>query len=299
VGNRVIALGTCLYLAIPWVSAQQKIRVQQHATNTLRQSLYDIRLINDSTCYAVGELGARALVHLKGTITVTQWQDSNASTIVELLNTTNAEAPLVESEATTVQYCNFQHNDTIYSAHFNKHILAPKRVIPRGKLCISSKTGNDTRRFFGSCIWQFFEKENRIYFLKYNLLGTKIICANDKKTPFKRLPFLLHKSYTTSQQNVFCGAKNFKLKDGIIIQNTQWYKLPDKGMVWDVAIVGNTIIAAGSRGCIHYKKLVDDAFTTLQTPSQFHFYDIAVVSDSRCVLVGQSGEVYSVDVLEQ
>jgi hypothetical protein len=274
----------------------QHIKAQHLASSSLYQSLYDVRLINDTTCYAVGEFGARVLIHINAQIHVQQYTDSPATTIVELLNTTSAVEPLVEKDSSRIQYAVYEFKGVVYSAYFKRDIIVPKKVIPRCKLYMQQQGKLNSRSYLGSCIWQFYEQDQELYCLKYNLLGTKLLCVSNRRKPSVHYKFLLHKSYVDKGTTLFCGAVNYKLRDGIVLQNNITYKLAQKGMVWDIARVGNTVIAAGSNGQIHYKGLTDTQFATLQTESLYHFYDIVVLNEHSCIMVGQHGEVYRVDV---
>jgi hypothetical protein len=280
-------------------SAAQKLVITKLGSTSLYESLYDVVQLSDSICYAVGEFGSRAKISLNTNACIYS-TDSNKKTIVELINGwgINAEPFKVENDSTRIQYANYFYKGEQYSACFNAKIILPKAVIPKTKIYKHDKFSQKLlRKMYGSVVWQFYKQRGDLFAIKYNLFGTKVFSVNNKAQKSKRSKYLLHKSFATDSRLVLCGANNFALRHGIITDGNKTYKFKHQGMIWDVALLGDAIIAAGSRGKLYVKYKTLEKFEIIETGEPFHFYDLCICSPNVALAVGQGGIVYRIDLV--
>jgi hypothetical protein len=280
-----------LLLVCVKVNAQQA-RLTLIDTSNLYQSLYDVRLLNDSICYAVGELGARAIINFN-TNTISYQHDTNKADIVELVQKHDSFVvpPSFEAKPNRSQYTSYYYNGTMYSAYFDKRILAPQAVVPKTRLYTTKDKQVRSRKFWASTIWQFFEHEQALYCLKYNIFGTRFLQLSEGRFTLaqKHSRYLLHKASINASEQAFCGATNFKLKTGVLIYNNKTYKLPSSGMLWDCVILPSAIVCAGSNGKVYIFHKHNEQWQILDAKVPHHFYDVVAVSDKKVVLVGRAG----------
>jgi hypothetical protein len=286
----------CLtHLFICNICDAQKFELTKLGATTLNQSLYDVVKVTDSTCYAVGEFGARAKINFNQNICAYE-TDANKKTIVELLDAfgLNAIPFEIETDSNRTQYANYFFNGEQYTSCFDARILIPKAVVPHTVIYKRGKFKTDTlQKMYGSVVWQFLKQKGQLFALKYNMFGTKLYCVSNSNYKSKRFKSLLHKSFVLNDTAVLlCGATNFKLRNGVIDSAGTQFKFKHKGMIWDVAMANGTIIGAGSKGKIFIKYPNSSNFEIIETGEPYHFYDICVVGLKTFILVGQGGIVY-------
>jgi hypothetical protein len=278
----------------------QKVTVKKLGSSSLNESLYDVIKFSDSICNAVGENGARAKINYLQNSCVYSI-DTNRRTVVELINAWGLSAyPFeIENDSNRSQYANYFFEGEQYTSCFDARILIPKAVVPHTTIYKRGKFKTDTlQKMYGSLVWQFFKQKKQLYALKYNLFGTTIYCVSNKFNKSKKIKGLLHKSFVLSDTSLLlCGATNFRLKHGIININGITTKFKGKGMIWDVAMVGDVIIGAGSKGKIFVRHPHQTKFQIIETGEPYHFYDLCIVDAQTAILVGQGGIVYKLDLM--
>jgi hypothetical protein len=277
----------------------QKVVLTKLGATSLNQSLYDVVKITDSTCYAVGEFGARATINFNQNLCVYE-TDENKTTIVELLDASSPNAiPFeIDNISNRSQYANYFFKGEQYTSCFDARILIPKAVVPHTVIYKRGENKTDTlQKMYGSVVWQFLKQRGELYGLKYNMFGTKMYCISSSNFKSTRFKSLLHKSFVLNDTTVLlCGATNFKLRHGVIDSAGVLFKFKDEGMIWDVAMAGDVIIGAGSKGKIFIKHSTNSSFEIIKTIEPYHFYDICIVDPKTAILVGQGGIVYRLDV---
>ena len=281
------------------------------------QSLYDVQVMDSNSLEAAGKNGTFIIIEKLNDSFVVNESIMLDETVYHILPTNNYDLMLcnkssiqafaehqiysntIDCKRNQAIYCGAYQNDSCFIGSLHTKIAAGSKVIPHGRIFITNQQAKvlHTKKYWASAIWDIYKNHQHVESLKYNLFGTRILQWNGKHWQKKKhYPYLLHKAFATDSTIIYCGSKNFRRQFGVVLINNKVYKIPQTDVVWDVAMVGNTIIACGSKGKLLYKNNSTDEFKTLDTKTNFNMYDIVKVDSYTAIVVGQNGVVVEVRV---
>jgi hypothetical protein len=271
----------------------------------IANSLYDAEMIGVDTLLAVGKNGQIIIFNNNNIYTETK----GSNNFYKVLNGFNITQLASDSGCFYFLNKNF-HSDaygknSIYTGlwfknemHFasvNKKIAAGRKALPNGSL--TSVHLKNTKHFKGSVIWDLQDINDTLTALKYNIFGTRILkYLNNKWTKQKHYKYLLHSVGNGNDGTYYAGTNNFKRKNAIIITPTKKYIFKNEGVIWDIKIIENFVIASGSNGLIYYKNSEEKDFTKLQLPTTMHLYDITIKNKKTFYVVGQNGVIFELEI---
>jgi hypothetical protein len=276
-------------------------------------SLYDVVMDTNNHVQAFGENGCR--FQLQKSNHTWQIVDSASShyTVYEMMQTQENIVALCDSATavalngnTTLHqkintntpnhllYCGIAHQQKYYVGSMRTAIASAKKVIPYGKIYTLNQDWKciDQKNYWASAIWDFYVWQNKVHVLKYTPFGTRIL-ANEggkwKKKKFYR--YMLYRGIVQDSTIIYCGSKNFRRPYGIIMINKQVHQIPQTNMIWDVAMMGKTIVGVGSKGTFFYKTITMQHFKMIDIGMPQNLYDVQVINDKELIAVGQNGLV--------
>jgi hypothetical protein len=280
-------------------------------------SLYDAQVVKKNVVKAFGKNGSAVVISKTDTGFSMQNACSAMPSVYKCIYTENYQMVLCDSARLLsinshllfaeklknwnhhLFYCGEFLQQQYFIGSMKTGIASAKKMVPFGRLLIADENGKvkNVKKYWASAIWDVYKKNKKIEALKYNIFGTRILQYNGKRWGKKKhYSYLLHKTFVQNDSVYYCGANNFKRKCGIIICPQKTYKIKNATMIWDIAIVGSTIVACANDGKIFYKNKDEKSFNILETKVAVHLYDVAVVSDTEAIIVGQSGVVVKVDI---
>jgi hypothetical protein len=274
-------------------------------------SLYDVVMDSNNNIQAFGENGCH--FQLKKSDDAWQIIDSASSryTVYETMQTQqklialcdstsvvalNENATLNEKINTNTPnhllYCGIAHQQKYYVGSMRTAIASAKKVIPFGRIYTLNLDWKciDQQKYCASAIWDFYIWQNKVHALKYTPLGTRLL-ANEsgrwKKKKFYR--YMLYRGIVQDSTIIYCGSKNFRRPYGIVLINELVHQIPQTNMIWDVAIMGKTIVAVGSKGTFFYKTSTMQHFKMIDLSMPQNLYDVQVINEKELIAVGQNG----------
>jgi hypothetical protein len=194
-------------------------------------------------------------------------------------------------------YTGLWFQDNMYYASVNKKIASGHKAIPNGTL--TSVFLKNTTHYKGSVIWDLQNIHDTLTALKYNIFGTRIMqFVNNKWRKKNHYNALLHSLCNIENNIYYAGTNSFKRKHAVIFTPHKKYIFKNEGVIWDVQILGNYVIASGCKGLFYYKKMNETDFKKLQLPTQNNLYDITILNNNTMYIAGQNGVLFQLKIEE-
>ncbi len=189
-------------------------------------------------------------------------------------------------------YNGVTYGRTYYCNTFNKQLMAKKRVLPNGRLfAIQNNIPVQISYSWRKLIWDMYVQQDSLKSMLYNGLSSTIQYLDTTKKRWhsiQKFKGLLYKHYSNDSITAYCGATNYKLQHGQIIINNKKFVLQNSGMIWDVTVLNNYIIALADNGTIYYKTMDATTFTALKIlDKNLPLYSVVVNNGS--LIIGTSG----------
>jgi hypothetical protein len=311
-------------LALPFfTNAQMQFSVKKIADGSDKYSYYAMQKLNADSVLLVGENGIKDLLLInKNEYEIVPLSVNNNLSYYHILN---SELGLVLSADSGYLFVN---NDTVklgkagsdkYSVYqsiwhggklivntFNKDIILKKKKLPFGKLWQVNKDSAKIiyKNNYG-LVWHLFKYNNNLMALEFGMrnfkFGTKI-----KKWDGLRLQTvatikgMMYKAYVHVDSTlILCGAKSPRATTGLLQVNNKSWPIPNTGMLWELCVVDNTIIASTNTGGIIFKKMFNSAAPQYYNwGNQKPIYSILKLSNSKLLLCGSGGVVYELQIIE-
>jgi hypothetical protein len=301
-----------LFFGTKTINAQVKELFKSDWTH----AIYDVKKINDSTIICVGENG----VFYDADIFTLKKNEFQVGNKISWLNIVafSKDTAFVIGDNNSIGYCVFNGGGKISSrkserAHYSGIRLRDKIIAVGGNVGVANglkkipngfvtEISENNRKMLAKKRFRFFFHVDQlpnqeIWCYGYGISNTKIYKLKDGKLQkIKKIKRLIHRAYTTKNVILLCGTNSFRRQNALIIYNEKEFEFLGQDVIWDVAICGNYIIGAGSKGRIYKIDKNTLIPEIIKTDYQENFYRIAVMNDHQCILGGQNGLVVLVDL---